>query len=78
MAAKGKGQTMSTLAIAKVTTILTLTDGSTRIYESSLDLADLRNEPPIYCETADDAIKYLDETGSLDVNPNWYTGETDD
>lgn len=69
---------MSTLTIAKTITAYVLTDGSIRIYETPLDLADLRNEPPIYCETADDAIKYLDETDSLDVNPNWYTGETDD
>lgn len=69
---------MTSPTIAKVTTILTLTDGTLRIIETPLDSAMLRSEPVICCQTEKDALEYLAATNALDVNPAWYAQGAND
>jgi len=59
--------------IAQAVTIYAMSDGTLRICEFSTVAAnDFSHEPPVYCETPEDALAYLRDTDALAVNPAWY------
>ena len=59
--------------IAKAVTVYTLTDGTLRVVEYA-DTPDFCPDRPIFCETPEDALDYLNATDALSINPSWYEG----
>ena len=56
--------------IAGVVTVLTMTDGTCRVYEADGDASSTAS--PVYCDGPDAALDYMRDTDALHVNPALY------